>query len=96
MPQTHQHDATGNTLVYLQEAQAFQLPKLPGTDTQALPEAAPALIPRKSLRQNFAVLLLRSVYEAADEMDFMPMVSAVRVHVALSWSCTASQTCMSQ
>ena len=31
---------------------------------------------RKRLQQNFAVLLLRSVYEAADSMDFMPMVRA--------------------
>ena len=39
--------------------------------------------PRKSLKQAFAVLLLRSVYEAADSMDFIPMVCPAET-VALS------------
>lgn len=34
----------------------------------------PIYFPRKRLNQSFAVLLLRSVYDAADAMDFVAMV----------------------
>ena len=41
-----------------------------GTPTQ--PE--PVLFPRKLLDQRFAVLLLNSMYDAVDNLDFIPMV----------------------
>ena len=34
----------------------------------------PVLFPRKSLTQVFAVLLMRSAYEAVDDLNFIPMV----------------------
>ena len=34
----------------------------------------PVLFPRRSLTQVFAVLLMRSAYEAVDELNFIPMV----------------------
>ncbi|KAK9839251.1 hypothetical protein WJX81_004341 [Elliptochloris bilobata] len=43
--------------------------RLLGTPTQ--PE--PVLFPRKTLDQRFAVLLLNSMYEAVDSLDFIPM-----------------------
>lgn len=35
----------------------------------------PVLFPRKALNQVFAVLLMRSAYEAVDALDFIPMVT---------------------
>lgn len=35
----------------------------------------PVLFPRRALNQIFAVLLMRSAYEAVDTLDFIPMVS---------------------
>lgn len=35
----------------------------------------PVTFPRRSLELNFAVLLMRSGYEAVDDLDFIPMVS---------------------
>lgn len=34
----------------------------------------PVLFPRKALNQVFAVLLMRSAYDAVDSLDFIPMV----------------------
>lgn len=34
----------------------------------------PVLFPRKLLDQRFAVLLLNSMYDAVDNLDFVPMV----------------------
>ncbi len=34
----------------------------------------PVLFPRKALDQVFAVLLMRSAYEAVDDLNFIPMV----------------------
>jgi hypothetical protein len=41
----------------------------------SMPE--PIMFPRKSLVLNFAVLLLRAAYEAADDLDFIAMVGAL-------------------
>jgi hypothetical protein len=38
----------------------------------------PVLFPRRALNQIFAVLLMRSAYEAVDTLDFIPMVSLGR------------------
>ena len=38
-------------------------------------EPEPVLFPRKALNQVFAVLLMRSAYDAVDDLDFIPMVS---------------------
>ena len=35
---------------------------------------SPVLFPRRNLDQRFAVLLMRSSYDAADDLDFVPMV----------------------
>lgn len=35
----------------------------------------PVLFPRRALNQIFAVLLMRSAYEAVDTLEFIPMVS---------------------
>jgi hypothetical protein len=48
-------------------SQAFPFP-LPGV---ANPE--PVKFPRKPLDQRFAVLLMRSSYDAVDALDFIPM-----------------------
>lgn len=37
-------------------------------------EPEPVLFPRKALNQVFAVLLMRSAYDAVDDLDFIPMV----------------------
>ena len=34
----------------------------------------PVLFPRKAVSQVFAVLLMRSAYDAVDQLDFIPMV----------------------
>ena len=45
-------------------------------DPQLLPmPPGPIAFPRRQLDLNFAVLLLRSGYEACDDLDFVPMVS---------------------
>ena len=38
----------------------------------------PVLFPRKALDQRFAVLLLNSMYDAVDSLDFIPMVRTGR------------------
>lgn len=48
-------------------AAGFQLPLVP-----PLPPD-PVRVPRKRLNQRFAVLLLRSTYQAVDDLDFIPM-----------------------
>ena len=49
---------------------------LPGNfaDFFAPSQPEPVLFPRKSLTQVFAVLLMRSAYEAVDDLNFIPMV----------------------
>ena len=49
---------------------------LPGNfaDIFAPTQPEPVLFPRKSLTQVFAVLLMRSAYEAVDDLNFIPMV----------------------
>ena len=42
------------------------------SDNFTFPE--PVRFPRKALDQRFAVLLVRSVYDAVDALDFIPMV----------------------
>jgi hypothetical protein len=37
------------------------------------PQPKPVRVPRKQLSGPFAVLLMRSAYEAADSLDFIPM-----------------------
>lgn len=56
-------DAAGPSSALLLESQLLPLP--PG----------PIAFPRRQLDLNFAVLLLRSGYEACDDLDFTPMVS---------------------
>jgi hypothetical protein len=53
----------------VQEAHAFSIPNL--TFNANSPE--PIRIPRSKLDQQFAVLLMRSVYDAVDELDFISM-----------------------
>lgn len=44
-------------------------------DVQLLPlPPGPVAFPRRQLELNFAVLQLRSGYEAVDDLDFVPMV----------------------
>jgi len=38
-----------------------------------LPPPDPVKVPRKSLDQRFAVILMRAAYETADKLDFIPM-----------------------
>lgn len=58
---------------YLQEGCAEFLPSaLFGSSTAEYSEAV--RFPRNQLDQRFAVLLMRSVYEAVDALDFIPMV----------------------
>ena len=52
-----------------QEAQAFSIPSV--SFNPSSPE--PVRIPRSRLNQQFAVLLMRSVYDAVDELDFISM-----------------------
>ena len=40
----------------------------------SMQQAEPVTFPRKRLQLNFAVLLMRSGYEAVDDLDFVPMV----------------------
>ena len=44
------------------------------------PQPEPVLFPRRALDQRFAVLLLNSMYDAVDSLDFIPMVRAGRPH----------------
>jgi hypothetical protein len=56
----------------------------------------PVLFPRKTLDQVFAVLLMRSAYEAVDDLNFIPMVSCCEVFaycltdMMSSWQCARS------
>jgi hypothetical protein len=50
----------------------------------------PVLFPRKALEQVFAVLLMRSAYDAVDELDFIPMVRPC-AHICFR-ICSAEQT----
>ncbi len=54
---------------HVQEAQAFSVPSL--SFNPSSPE--PIRIPRSRLSQPFAVLLMRSVYDAVDQLDFISM-----------------------
>eukprot|EP00955_Chlamydomonas_euryale_P114001 366245-Chlamydomonas_euryale.AAC.36 len=44
-----------------------------GFSSWLAPPPQPVMFPRRSLDQRFAVLLMRSTYEAVDDLDFMPM-----------------------
>lgn len=44
----------------------------------------PVLFPRKALDQVFAVLLMRSAYEAVDDLNFIPMVAFVSLYPYIS------------
>ena len=56
----------------MQPAAAFSFP--PKLDFTQLMQPEPVAFPRKALDQRFAVLLLRSTYEAVDALDFIAMV----------------------
>lgn len=61
------------TLAVVQVAEAGPFPGglLGGSDAKY---SDPVKVPRNKLDQRFAVLLVRSVYEAVDTLDFIPMV----------------------
>lgn len=63
----------------LQDAHALSLPSF--NRSRDSPE--PVKLPRSKLKQQFAVLLMRSVYDAVDALDFVSMVIASCCHV--SW-----------
>ena len=70
----------------VQSARSFSLPQ--SLDFSHLLQPEPVAFPRKILDQRFAVLLLRSTYEAVDALDFIAMVlhelqPSVRVPFAL-------------
>lgn len=71
-------------LSVLQTVQAFSLPSLDRGRTS--PE--PVKLPRNRLNQQFAVLLMRSVYDAVDALDFVSMVSLPALSSA-EWSLAA-------
>ena len=56
----------------LQSAYSFSFP--PNLDFSHLLQPEPVAFPRKALDQRFAVLLLRSTYDAVDALDFIAMV----------------------
>ena len=58
----------------VQSAQSFSFP--PNLDFSHLLQPEPVAFPRKALDQRFAVLLLRSTYDAVDALDFIAMVLA--------------------
>ena len=53
----------------------------------------PILFPRKALDQRFAVLLLNSMYDAVDSLDFIPMVRphTWRTSLCNTRGCSAKQ-----
>ena len=55
----------------------------------------PILFPRKALDQRFAVLLLNSMYDAVDSLDFIPMVRphTWRRSLCKTCGCSAKQGC---
>jgi hypothetical protein len=60
------------------DAESFSLTSLPvGSRAREMIEASmrPKIraLPRRRLEQDFAVLLMRTSYAVADELDFMPM-----------------------
>lgn len=57
----------------VQSARSFSLPQ--SLDFSHLLQPEPVAFPRKILDQRFAVLLLRSTYDAVDALDFIAMVS---------------------
>lgn len=57
----------------VQAASSFSLP--PNLDFTHLFQPEIVTLPRKALDLRFAVLLLRSTYEAVDMLDFVAMVS---------------------
>ncbi len=70
----------------VQESKAAGLPG-PFADFFSPTQPDPVLFPRKALDQVFAVLLMRSAYEAVDDLNFIPMVRAIPrlVSSSLSW-----------
>ena len=56
----------------VQTAASFSLPQ--NFDFSHLLPPEPVAFPRKVLDQRFAVLLLRSTYDAVDALDFIAMV----------------------
>ena len=62
----------------LQPAESFSLPQ--NFDFSHLLQPEPVGIPRKALDQRFAVLLLRSTYDAVDSLDFIAMVRINLLH----------------
>lgn len=61
----------------LQEVRAADFPgSIADFFSPSQPE--PVLFPRKTLDQVFAVLLMRSAYEAVDDLNFIPMVDSCR------------------
>lgn len=56
----------------MQSAHSFSFP--PNLDFNHLFQPEPVAFPRKALDQRFAVLLLRSTYDAVDALDFIAMV----------------------
>lgn len=70
-----QHSAEGRhayTVRHVQTAASFSLPQ--NFDFSHLLPPEPVAFPRKVLDQRFAVLLLRSTYDAVDALDFIAMV----------------------
>lgn len=59
-------------LNFMQSAYSFSFP--PNLDFSHLVQPEPVAFPRKALDQRFAVLLLRSTYDAVDALDFIAMV----------------------
>ncbi|KAL3147223.1 hypothetical protein ABBQ32_002719 [Trebouxia sp. C0010 RCD-2024] len=58
-------------LAWPQSAYSFSFP--PNLDFSHLVQPEPVAFPRKALDQRFAVLLLRSTYDAVDALDFIAM-----------------------
>ena len=72
-------DYSGALNSVVQPVQAFSIPNFEMGRTS--PEVI--RLPRNRLNQQFAVLLMRSVYDAVDALDFVSMVSKLAVSAAV-------------
>ena len=70
--QQNAEDRHAYVVPHMQTAASFSLPQ--NFDFSHLLPPEPVAFPRKVLDQRFAVLLLRSTYDAVDALDFIAMV----------------------
>lgn len=70
--QHNAEDRHAHMIQHVQTAASFSLPQ--SFDFSHLLPPEPVAFPRKVLDQRFAVLLLRSTYDAVDALDFIAMV----------------------